>query len=474
MNPGERNALVIFIGRIVGAGVSIGYVIIIPRVLEPQGYGYYAFWFAQLFLLFTLFDLGGSEILRRYLPGMLARNDGQARTLVSRLRLAKLAIVPAACVLAFGYEAPGYYLLVVLAGVFATYSWIYSDVNFAASRMVRYSLYHLLRKVVRFVLLLVLFVLFAEPGIIAALLITEVAVLALFYILTRDALPPGRARLDIPFRRYLWFGILVYGAGLVMMSVGRLPVIIGKGADLSFAELGFLALAIDITFFALRELFFGIGEAVQPIQVVDYAEGRTEKLARSFHIAQRYTLLVMLPSLSLLAVFVTPILTLIGPDFIPARPYLLVSLPVTVFVVLGSLQRQAMIVAERKEATLAAACLALGAFAVVLTIEGRVGGLALAWSVLAGTVAHYFCTLWISRDVLLWTGSNRADVLKLITAAVAFHLIAFGLYSDDWSSALIAVAAASAAYFALLAGLRVVGSEEIELGKRIIWAARRW
>jgi O-antigen/teichoic acid export membrane protein len=345
----RRNILVMFTGRGISAVAALLFVTVVPRILGPSDYGYYSFWFAQLFLLFTALDLGSVDLVRRYLPNLIKTESPEARTLVKKVLLIKACLIPVALFLLPLYEAKWAFMAIFLASTAAALSYILSEVNFAANRMIWYSAHHIMRKLVRFVLIVILFILFARIGIIWALVITELVILVLFAATTRSVLPCGPpGPMTRPFISYMSFGVLLYLSTLLFLATGRLPVVIARARGLSFEEIGYLALVIDIFYFALRELFYGISESLLPLQAVHHEQGRSDKLPGSFNTVIRLSTAVIFPCLFTLALLPKEILVLIGREFLPSLKLFLWFIPVVVLNVLSFIYRQVLILYEHK------------------------------------------------------------------------------------------------------------------------------
>lgn len=417
----QRNALVMFTGRGISAATALIFVTVIPRILGPADYGYYSFWFAQLFLLFTAFDLGSVDLIRRYLPNLIQTGSGEAKTLVIKITLLKISLIPAALFLLPFYTEKGIFLGIFIGSTAAALSYILSEVNFAASRMVWYSVHHILRKLVRFALLVLLFFLLARAGVIWALVGTEFVILALFLAVTRSVFPIGPSKpLTKPLASYMTFGFLLYLSTLLFLATGRLPVVIAKVRGLSFEEIGYLALVIDIFYFALRELFYGISESLLPIQAVDHEQGRSDKLPGSFHTVIRLSMVIILPCLCVLALFPKEILFLIGPEFMPSLPLFLWFIPIVVMNVLSFIYRQALILYELKGRIFAINVLSFLTFLLPVLLAGSITLSFLALAVMAASTVNCLLMWVFSRRVVPIPGEGYLYARFIMGAITLF------------------------------------------------------
>lgn len=473
MVQSDRNAVTVFTGRIAGALIALLYVAVVPKLLGPENYGYYSFWFAQLFLLFTLFDFGSSETIRRFLPELIHRSPGQGKDLVRKVFLFKAALMVPALGLVFFYSSRLTFLIIYGASVAAAVSWIFSDMNYAANRMVRYSLYHILRKAVRLLLIVPLFYLLGRTGIIAALSLTEVLILAAFLLMTRGAVPESPpARLEKPFPEYLHFGLLVYTATLLYMTVGRLPVIIARYEGLSFGQIGYLALAIDINYFALRELFYGISEGILPIQAVDRAEGRTEKVVKSFRLTLTYTTAIMLPALIFMWIYADGIIGFVGKKYLPAVPYFRVFLPVVGLNVLAFIYRQVLLIYEHKGAILGASISAFFSFILILFALAPDTLWSLTAAVLGASAVHLLVMRALSRRAVRITGEMSLFLRFIACGGVFAMVLAVGQRFPITVQAVM-TAAGLVLFLISLVVTGILGSNEVELARRLWFGEKK-
>ncbi len=460
MSRSISNAIVVFSGRAFIAVLSIAYLVVIPRVLGPESYGFYNYWFAQIFLLMTIFDLGSSDMLKRYLPHMLHRRSGQARTLVRDVLVAKLALMPLALLAVPGHDAWHFYLLILAASVLGTWSWITSDIHYAAGNMGRYSLYHLMRKLVRLLLLVALFLLFGELGIIAALVASEVIVFAVFLALLRDTVPRPAAPLPRPFVRYAAFGLVVYLATVLYMVVARAPIIIAKEQGFSYTEIAYLALAIDICYFGLRELFYAISESVQPAQALQHAEGRMDRVAASIRASGRWTLMLMCPCLLALYFMLDLVLGLIGEGYLPAAPVVAAFLPVVVFNTLTFVYRQALIIAERQRWILVACGAGFAVFVVVVLWPGSITAMRLTAAVVAGSAVQLVVMRTLAGACLDLRG-ELTDLVRILLCALAFVVVCVSFDPEGWIGSLALMVPAGLAYAAALVTTRAITRDDL-------------
>lgn len=469
---GERNAVIVFSGRVLSTLFSVLYVLLVPRILGPENYGYYAFWFAQLFLLFSFLDLGSSDLLRRFLPELFYLSTGQAKSLSKKVLQLKLWIVPLLLCLLPLYENKQVFFIIVIASLFAASASIFSDVHFAVNNMVRYSLYHILRKIIRLCLVLALFAIFAKQGIILGLVFAEMTIFFLFSYLTRQELAGEHSPLQRSFLSYLQFGFLVYCATFVYLSVGRLPVIFAKLEGFSFAEIGYFALVIDICYFTLRELFCGISESLQPIQVVDYLSNNHKKLLRSFELTILYTLAIMLPCLCFLAVFNELILGFIGAQYLPSGQYFVWVLPVVGFSVLAWIYRQMLLIAKKTWEILIVNSAMLITFSISVFLPDVITLLSITHALLIASFVNLVLMCFFAIKTFSIENILRQEMIliytKLLFIVFAFYIFLSAIFQLNFWGTILLLIVSPFLYFGALFYFSVFGKNELELAHRII------
>lgn len=448
------NAAIVLGGRAIGAAISLAYLIILPATLGVESYGYYAFWFAQLFLLFTFFEVGGSDYLRRFLPLPLMEGDGAARSIVARVLRFKIAVFPLGLAFAFGYDDLTAFLIIFFAGVLAGLSWISSDMHFAAGNTVRYSLYHLLRKVVRLVALLTFFAWWGQAGILPALLTTEAVILLVFIGLSVGLLPksgvPSR-RPIAPFR----FGIVLFAANLLFFAMGRAPVLVAKPLGLSFETIALVALSIDICYFALRELFYGFSESLMRVQVIRHGQEETSQANRTVVDSVVLSVALILPAMTFLWCYAEALLGFIGDEYRQAASLVGMAVPLIFTSLMSWVYRQNLIVRDRSYQVLVANAAGLTAFGVALLWPSVINAKDLVMALVVGSAVN----LVAMRFAVAGGVQFRDEFFGLAKVGVVWgsmHALVVAVTPLTLSSNVLVWAASLAFYGAFLSALGVV------------------
>lgn len=274
MPSGADHAPLIYVaGRAAGLLLAPVAVILLPALLGDDGYGRYSYWFGLISVYLVLFDLGTAPMLRRYLPELAQLGGSRAlfRTAM-RLKFIPLALIGAGAAL---QAEPGVALTLMGAGLLAALATNLADVSYAYQHMGMHSIAVLGRRVLRLLLVPTGFLLWGLSGILVALVLTEALALLLALPAAR-LMAADRGPLPAPFLDYYRQGLWVFGAMLISVLLGRLPVFAAEWSHLPAEAVGRIALAVDLTYFALKELLNSLSEAVLPRLITHSADGRDE------------------------------------------------------------------------------------------------------------------------------------------------------------------------------------------------------
>lgn len=276
MNQPAGHAPLLYVaGKFVGLGLAPVAVIVLPGLLGEAAYGKYSYWVGLIAVYMVMLDLGGQSVLRRYLPQMIQQTPQQAGRLfwiTQRLKIVPLILLGSA--LFFGGESSTS-LYLVCAALLAALSNSCADIYYAYQQMGRHSIAILSRRFFRLVLVPTFFLSWELPGIIAALLVSEL----LGLIISAPALnklPRASQPLALSYAKYYQQGFLLFLSFLVATTATRLPVFMSEWTDISAQQVGQIALCVDITYFALRELINALTESIYPKLIQQHAAKKHE------------------------------------------------------------------------------------------------------------------------------------------------------------------------------------------------------
>ena len=115
-----RRVIVLFAGKMSMLLFSLVFAVVGPKILGPQGIGFYSYLYAIIFVMWSVLDAGGAMVLRRYVPDLLSRSPDQIRPLFMASLKAKALMVIAFLVALPLTPDPLMYALALFAASFST------------------------------------------------------------------------------------------------------------------------------------------------------------------------------------------------------------------------------------------------------------------------------------------------------------------------------------------------------------------
>ena len=238
-------------------------VVVLPGMLGDAAYGRFSYWFGLISIYLIVLDGGSQPLLRRYLPELLATKPGVAVTLFRKVLVLKCWFIPVLAVIILFSGETGIALVLVAAAVFASLATTLADVYYACQKMGYHSLVILARKLIRFILVPVFFLIWGIPGILGALFTAELAGFLLAAPARKTFSYPGQP-LPAGFADYYRHGIFLFLAMLAANVTGRFPVLVAEWKDLPASEIGLVALCVDLSYFTIKELVNAVSESIFP------------------------------------------------------------------------------------------------------------------------------------------------------------------------------------------------------------------
>ncbi len=302
-------------------------LILLPGLMGDKGYGHFGYWFGLISLYMILIDFGSQAMSRRYLPELLLKNKTQAKTLFYRSQLLKLVPLSlfVVALLFSGSRLLQFSLLVTaLAAAIVT---SVADLFYAAQKMGWHSACQLSRRFLRLILVPIGFLSWGLNGLLIALLLSEVVPL-LFWRTAVKQFTANTAPLEKPFWTYYKVGILGFIGIFISTFIGRFPVLAAQWSGLSIEHVGHVALSIDLTYFALKELINAISESIFPrlvqLKTQNNHAGVQALVSANYHFVNLASLYVIALGIPLAPAF----LLMLGDQFYyitPALQWMLVA-----------------------------------------------------------------------------------------------------------------------------------------------------
>jgi len=340
------SSLVYFFGRCANLLLAPLAVILLPGILGQDGYGQYSYWFGLISIYIIAFDAGAQPMLRRFLPEMIATKPGQSASLFRMALNLKLIILPLLFCSIFFSDNQHVIVALILAALLASLATNLADVLYSYQRMGLHSMAVLSRKLFRFTLVPVLFLQFGLAGIVIALVAAEL----LGLMVSAPALrlfDKNRHRLEQPFFRYYRQGLVMFLAMFAALFVGRAPVFFAQWTGMEAELIGRVALCVDLTYFALKELINAVSESILPRLILLHVHGRLDKM--KILISQNYRIvnILCLWCVSLGIGLAESVLRLLGEGFYLAAQELRLLLALVIFSSWNLIHSQLLIIEEQ-------------------------------------------------------------------------------------------------------------------------------
>ncbi len=346
MKTVDNAPLIYVIGKFANILLAPAAVIILPGVLGDEGYGRYGYWFGLISIYLVLFDLGASPMLRRFLPELAVNNPPQAGSLFwlsQQLKLIPLALLAASLIFT---DTPSTTFGLILAALMAAFATNLADVFYAYQKMGAQALAQLSRKILRLALVPIFYVIWDVPGILFALLVAEFVGL----VIATPALKlftKTRQPIDRPFGSYYQQGFLVFLSFFFATLLGRSPVVAAEWSGLTLEEVGRIALCVDLTYFALKELLNAISESILPRLIMHHASGRRDTSHRLIALNYRAVNFSLLGAVALGQGLSTSFLPLLGSNFYMAESELRVLMFGVMFSCWNHIHNQQLFIENR-------------------------------------------------------------------------------------------------------------------------------
>jgi O-antigen/teichoic acid export membrane protein len=353
-----NSSLVYFLGRLVNLLLAPAAIILLPGILGQDGYGQYSYWFGLITVYIIAFDAGAQPMLRRFLPELIESEPARSFSLFRAAMLLKLFMLPLLIVNTFLSDDPKIIIWLLLAALLASLATNLADVYYSYQKMGLHSITVLSRRIIRLVLVPLLFIKLGFTGIIIALVVAEI----LGFIISIPALnlfSRPKETLAQPFLRYYRQGIVMFLAMFASVFIGRSPVFFAEWNGLDVEIVGRVALCVDLSYFALKELINAISESILPRLISLYAGGKMEKMQSLISQNYRIVNFVTLWFVSLGIGLAEPGLRLLGEDFYMASLELQFLLALVIFSSWNLIHNQLLIIEEKSYLVLVSQCAGL-------------------------------------------------------------------------------------------------------------------
>ena len=324
-----KGFLFVLSSRVAIIALGIVQITIVPRILNPTNMGIYSYWLSVLLIFSTILDLGGPEILSRYLPELRMRDPNSVKSLFKKNLQLKIFLLPL-LILAGLYlfkDERAYFILIFSASVFASFSNLMQAGFYGFKDFSRYSMIQASRILIRLIFVIILFSLLGSIGIIYALLGGATLTALLFYPHIKKLVPPHYDELSKPFMEYFSYGLYLYSGNTFVILNTWLAVILVQNFIPAHEVVGFLGLAIQICLFAITGVLASVYESIFPTLIEFHTNNRSQ-LRKFIELSWKYTNIILMPVVIGFYFLAEPTIRFfIGTEYLPMTEIIKYLLP---------------------------------------------------------------------------------------------------------------------------------------------------
>jgi len=267
--------------------------------------------------------------------------------------------------------------------------------------MKKYALIQFSRILIRLILIIALFIVFGQIGILYGMLGGTILITLSFGITVINLLPKTSGLLEKPIREYLSFGLFVYLGTLFFILTIWFVIVLSQNYITDMAVIGFLGLGLQICLVAIFGVVRSISESVLP-SLVEFHVTDYEKLKKSLELSWKYTNLVLFPVVFGLFILASPaICIVVGEEFLPTVEIIALLLPATVFITWTEIHRHILLIYEKKKEIFVTQLIGFIVFLIsclVLLKDIGITGAPIALSL--GTFAAFIGTYFVSSKII--------------------------------------------------------------------------
>ena len=330
-----RGTSYILIGKILWLVIALVNAALIPRYLGPSNLGFYLYWMAVFFIFKLMLDLSAPFLITKFVPELKETDEDKVPVLLMRLIKIKFYFVPPTILagILFFHEDIFYFLIIYAAALIMAISELLGILIYSYGRMREYTFYKISMPALRIFLVISLFALFKEKGIILAIISFSIIICLGLIIFTRNLLPPlYDKKIEIPLKNYFRFSIFAYLGGLFSILVYRMIMIFSKHYIHDMRIIGFLGLSLMVCITTIKQVIHGISESLLPYIIKFKALDSQHAFNRLLKYNWRYTNILLFPLIFALLILVRPgIEFIVGRDYLPSVKLIVLLLPAVVF-----------------------------------------------------------------------------------------------------------------------------------------------
>ncbi len=251
-----RNLSGVFLLKVAQFPFLVLFIMFVPRIMGPEIYGKLALFISIITITSALVNIGVGDIHGRFISEHKAKGEWQiANRLFSNMLFFKTIISLFVSVILFFVlylvykdQFPSvYFLIICLIVLIRDWASVFFSLLFGLNKLVKFSLYEPVRRVLSLSLILIFFHYYGLLGAIGAIVIVDVSLLVLGVVWTRTFINFKNSGVNISFLMpYLKFGFLLYGSWLLSNCWQRLGNILIDFLTRDSAKVAFFDIANQI------------------------------------------------------------------------------------------------------------------------------------------------------------------------------------------------------------------------------------
>lgn len=346
-----KGFLFVLSSKVAIIALGIAQITIIPRILNPVNMGIYSYWLSVLLIFSAILDLGGPEILSRYLPELRLRDQNSVKSLFKKNIQVKIFFLPFLILagLCLFKNERAFFIMILVASIFVSLSNLIQAGFYGFKDFSRYSMIQTSRILIRLIFVIILFSLLGSIGIICALLGGAILTTLVFYPCIKKLVPPYYGELHRPFIKYFSYGLYLYPGSMLGILNTWLAVILVKIIIPDFRVVGFLGLAIQICLFAITGILASVYETIFPT-LVEFHTNNQSQLREIFELNWKYTNIILMPAVIGFYFLANPTISFfIGTEYLPTAEIIKYLLPSVIFFTWGGIYQQIILIFEKKK-----------------------------------------------------------------------------------------------------------------------------
>ena len=421
-----KGFLFVLSSKVAIIALGIVQITIIPRILNASDMGIYSYWLSVLLIFATILDLGGPEILSRYLPELRIKDPNSIKSMFKKNIQFKIFLLPPLILagLFLFKDERAYFIMIFSASIFVSFSNLMQAGFYGFKDFSRYSMIQASRILIRLIFVIILFSLLGSIGIIYAFLGGAALTALLFYPRIKKVVSPHYGELSKPFIDYFSYGLYLYlGNSLGILSTW-LAVILVKKIIPDLEVVGFFGLSIQICIVAIVGVLASVSESIFPILIEFHTNNRSQ-LRKFIELNWKYTNIILMPVVIGFYFLADPTITFfIGMEYLPTTEIIRYLLPSVIFFTWnGVYQRVILIFKKKKEYLFTQLAGFLPFFTLAIFLINTMGVLGAPIAISVGAFISFLFSYYYANKILKIKSYLMHAFKPVLASLLAFGVI---------------------------------------------------